>query len=175
RGAVEEESVERGAGTADVGAEGAEPAKLLGERRRREVVRRQRGEVARAADGGQRVEQPPTPLLVAERPLALVERAVDVGGRLLRSVAREQQDDPVVLRQIERLELGAVAGSELRSVAEEERNVGTEARGDALELRRGERLVECLVREAERRRRVGAAAAETGGDRDALLDLRGPA
>src|SRR5689334_19774598 len=52
-----EEAVERRAGAADVGPEGAVGTELGGERRAREVVRRQRGEVSRRADAGDRFDQ----------------------------------------------------------------------------------------------------------------------
>ena len=54
--------------------------------------------------------------------VADVEGGVHVGGRCLRRVAREEENDPEVLRQVERLELASVAGAELRAVHEEERD-----------------------------------------------------
>ena len=72
---VVEEPVDGRAGTADVGAERAEPQQLGGERRRREVVRRQRGEVARPADVPRAALERGAPRLAALGAPALVEAA----------------------------------------------------------------------------------------------------
>ena len=58
---------------------------------------------------------------------------------------------------------------------EEERHVGADRRRELGEPHRRERLRQELVREQQRGGRVGAAAAEPGGDRDRLLDLDLPA
>ena len=47
---VEEQTVDRRAGARDIGAEGSRGAQLVGERRAREIVRRERGEVEQALD-----------------------------------------------------------------------------------------------------------------------------
>ena len=57
--------------------------------------------------------QPCAPLLEAGPAVAAVEVGVDRGRRRFALLVWEQQDDPVVLRQLERLELGAGARAEL--------------------------------------------------------------
>src|SRR5436190_1807094 len=104
-----------------------------------------------------------------------VEGGVHVGGGGLPLVAREEDDDPEVLWQVERLQHASVARAELRAVGEEERDVGSDLRGDAVQILGRQRLGERLVREPERGRRIGAATAEAGSDRDLLLDLDPPA
>ena len=167
-----EEPVDGRAGAADVGAEGSEAAQLGGERRRGEVVRRQRREVARAAHGRERrlergAPAPPSP---PRRPL--VEAPVDGRRRVLAGAVREREDDPVVLRQVERRELGAVAapscGPAARKNGTSAPSVGRERAQALVGQRRGKRL----VREAKRGRGVGAAAAEAGRDGDPLGDRR---
>src|SRR5579871_134383 len=174
-GAIEVEAVERGTRSRDVGAEGSRGADLGGERRAREVVRREGGEISRGLDPWQRVEERLAAVLPAAVAVARVEGGVDVRRRALHCVAWEEDNDPEVLRQVERRELAAVAGAELRAVREEERHVGTGARRERVQLAGQERFGERSVREAECRRGVGAAAAEPGRERDALLDLHPPA
>ena len=88
---------------------------------------------------------------------------------------REQQQHDEVLWQVEWLELGPVAGAELRAVDEEERHVGAEARRDRVELGRLERSLQLRVREPQGGRCIGAAAAEPGRNRNVLLDRDPPA
>src|SRR5579884_3989078 len=123
---VAEEAVHRRPRARHVGTEGAERAQLSRVRRAREVVRRQVHEVVRL----ERREETRAPVVEATRALALVERAVDVGGGGLRLAGRQEEDDVVVLRQVERVERGAVARAELRPLREEERNVRAERRGE---------------------------------------------
>src|SRR5207237_3622491 len=113
-------AVRRRARAGDVGAEGAERAELVRERRGGEIVRRQGGEVARAADGFERVDKRRAATLEVVRRPSLVELRVDVRRRALHHVARKDEQDPVVLRQVERLELAAVPGAEVGTVAEQE-------------------------------------------------------
>ena len=94
--ALGEEAVDGGPGAADVGAEGAELDEALCERRRREVVRRQRGELA-----GLDRRQDLSATLV-EAGLAL-EARVDGAGRLLDGAVGQQEDDRVVLRKLQAL------------------------------------------------------------------------
>src|SRR3954453_19082322 len=142
--AVMEEAVHDGPGSADVGPEGAEAGELLGVRRRREVVRREGGQVARAADLLERVLERGAAVFVALLCSARIESGVDRRGRVLARPLRQQQDDPVVLRQVELLELRARAAGKLGACRQEERNVGAETGGELMEPFRGERLVECL-------------------------------
>src|SRR5690242_11438112 len=79
-GSVVEEPVHRWTAAADVGAERTALVQTLGDRRRGEVVRRQRGEVARTADVRDRGAQSGCPLVEAGCTVPRVERGVDVGG-----------------------------------------------------------------------------------------------
>src|SRR6266516_436554 len=117
--AVVEEPVHDRTGPRDVGAEGAEPDELGAQRRGGEIVGRERSEVARTAYGGNRVEQLPAALPVACGGQALVEGAVDGGGRRLGLAARLEQHDPVVLRQVEPGQFAPVALAQLRAVGQE--------------------------------------------------------
>src|SRR5579872_6211555 len=172
---VVEQSVERRAGAAHVGAEGAVRAELLRERRRHEVVRGQRGEVARAAKAPERRVHGGAALVEAGGAAALVEGGIDRGGGRLLRVVREDEEDPEVLRHVERRELRAVAGPELRAVGEEEGHVGAEPCGEVVQVGRGKRLGQRRVGEPQRGGGVGAAAAETGRDGETLLDVHAPA
>src|SRR2546430_535275 len=58
------------------------------------------------------------------RAAALVERRVHRCGRRLAHVLRHDEHDPVVLRQVEPAERGAVARTQARAVCEEEGHVG---------------------------------------------------
>ena len=155
-GLVEKEAVDRGTCSRDVRAERAELAELVGERRRSQIVRWQSREVTRSSHLLEHTEQCGAPFGEAGLSAPVVEARVDVGGRRLARFARDDEDDPVVLRQVERFELGAGARRELGAVREEERDVRADLCGDAVQLlgRQG------LARERERRRRVGASAAE---------------
>jgi hypothetical protein len=88
---------------------------------------------------------------------------------------REEDDDPEVLRQVERHQLRALALAELGAGLEEERDVGAERPRQLVQPLGGERRCEEAVGEQQRRRGVGAAAAETGLGRDAFLDARATA
>src|SRR5438445_1978092 len=171
--AMVKQAVHRRARPGHVRAEGAEGAELLGKRRRGDVVRRQRGKVAWTADRMQRVDERRAAFLEAVRAVALVESPVDVRRRALRRAARKDEQDPVVLGKLDRLELRAGTRAELRAVAKEEGHVGTEPRSELVESACGHRLAEELVAQAQRRGGVGAAAAETRGDRYALRDPGG--
>src|SRR3954454_18335803 len=80
--AVMEEAVHDGPGSADVGPEGAEAGELLGVRRRREVVRRERSQVAWAADLLERVLERGAAVFVALLCSARIESGVDRRGRV---------------------------------------------------------------------------------------------
>ena len=103
----------------------------------RKVVQRQGGEVAWSADRAERHAEVPEAFLVPRLAAALVERCVDVGRRSLDRALREHEHDREVLRQVERLEPGAVAGPELRPVAQEERDVRAGPRCELVQLGRG--------------------------------------
>ncbi len=84
RGRSMEEPVERGACSGHVGAEGAGGAELLGERRAREVVRREGGEIAGPLHAASPSRSACAALCEAGHVLPRVEGCVDVGGRGLR-------------------------------------------------------------------------------------------
>src|SRR5256885_14732452 len=121
--AVQEQAVHDRARTGDVGAERSEFAQLIGEWRRREIVRRECCEVARTAHRVEERQQCLTTFREAVLPSTRVEHVVHVPGRTLLGASWTHEQDPVVLRQLDRAELAAVAGSELRPILEEERNV----------------------------------------------------
>src|SRR5690349_19308974 len=114
------EAVDDGPGAADVGPEGALRGELLSVRRRGEIVRREGGQVARSADLREGVLEGGAALRVAVVASARVESRVDRGGRFLSGPFREHEDDPVVLRQVELLQLGACSSGELRARGQEE-------------------------------------------------------
>ena len=122
---VHEQSVDGRTGAAHVCAERPFGEQLFGERRRREVVRRQRGEVGRAADRVERREQAQrgAPRIRAGVVEARRRRALSTASARRR---RQDEHDPVVLRQVERLEVDAPPRRELRPVGEEERDIGAE-------------------------------------------------
>src|SRR5581483_4191169 len=120
---VMEEPVHDRTRAGDVGAERAELAQPVAQRRAGEVVRRQGGEVARTAHARERVEQRRAALLPTVGAVARVERVVDGAGRRLLRVARQDEHDEEVLRELERREDLAASGGEARTVVEEERNV----------------------------------------------------
>ena len=102
----------------------------------------ERGEVARALDAVERVEERVAAVVPAVGAVALVECRVDGRGRRLSRAVREDEHDPEVLRQVDRREHRAVAGAEPRPVDEEERDVGADLGRDVVQL---------LVRRAARR------------------------
>src|SRR5207237_6064718 len=118
---VMEEPVDGWTGARDVRSKGAEPAEPLGERRVCEVVRRQGREVARAAHLGEARTQLGAPGFPHLGAVTFVEALVHRGRRGLARSAREDDYDPVVLRQVERREGRAVSFTELRPAREEER------------------------------------------------------
>src|SRR3954470_23936019 len=134
--AVMKEPVQRGTRARNICAEGARLANGLRERCAREVVRRQDGEIARSLHRREPVEERLAPLGEALHAVARVKGRIHVGRRGLDHVARKENDDPEVLRQVERLELAPVAGAELRAVGEEERDVGADSRGKLSQLLR---------------------------------------
>ncbi len=98
---VMEEAVHGWACAADVGAERAECNQLLGEWRRGEIVRGERGEVARAFDALERVEQRGAAVVPPLRAVSLVERRVDRRGRRAsarRSAGRARSRSPAAGR-----------------------------------------------------------------------------
>src|SRR5207248_9086458 len=115
------------------------------------------------------------PRLPAGGAVARVEPLVDGRRRFLRRAARDEDDDPVVLRQVERAQGRAVALAELWAALEEERHVGAEVRREPVQLRGRKRLLERLVRQPESCRGVRAPAAEPRRDRDPLPNPRRPA
>src|SRR5205823_12008060 len=88
-----------------------------------EVVRRQAGEVARPSQRVHQVYQGLTSLLETAPTVARFEGVIHVLRRALARVAREDQQDPIVLRQLDGRQDAAVAGAELRPVREEEGNI----------------------------------------------------
>src|SRR5439155_20007940 len=120
---VQEESVDRRSGTGDVCSERAELHERTRQRRRCEVVRRERCEVARTLDAFQRSEERRSALLVALLTSARVECGVYLLGRALDHLARQDEQDPVILGKLESFEFATVARAELRSVLQEVRNV----------------------------------------------------
>src|SRR6266511_2809424 len=170
---VEEETVDGRAGAADVSTEGAEAAQLVRQRRRGEVVRRKDGEITGPVNAREGVVQGLTALVEAAVAATGVEARIDIGRRGLRRLLRKDEQHPVVLREVERLQVGAVAGAELRPVLEEVRNVCAEPRGELVQPFRRERIVEQVIREAEGGGRVRAAASESGRDGDPLANRRG--
>src|SRR5438132_1546935 len=143
---VEEETVDGGARTADVGAKGSEATELVRQRRRGEVVGREDGEIACTADVREQVAQCQAPLLEAVVAATGLEARVDIGRRGLRRALRQDKQHPVVLWQVERLQVGAVAGTELRSVPEEVRDVCAEPRRELVQPFRWQWVVEQVVR-----------------------------
>src|SRR6185295_17984114 len=87
-----------------------------------------------------------------------VELGEDISRRALHQPARQHEEDPVVLRKLEGLELGAVARPELRSLLQEVRNVCTQLARESLEPINRIGLRSQRVCQAQRGRRVGAAA-----------------
>src|SRR5579884_3708080 len=172
---VMEEAVDRRTGTAHVGAECAELAEPLAERRACEIVRRQCCEIAGAADPVERVEQPRAALVPPRCAVALVERAIDGRGRRLRHPGRQDEQHEEILRQVQWLERRSVAGRELRPVVQEKGNVGTDLGGHVVQGIGWERLAERRVGEPKRGRGVRAAAAEARGLGQPFLDPRMPA
>ena len=138
---VVEEAVHRGAGAGDVGAEGAEAEQLVGERRAREVVRGQGGEVARSPHALERALERAAPLVPALGAAALVEAPVDAGRRLLDGAVRKQEERPSSPAAAR----AARARSRRRApscgpVAEEERAHPRRARSERVQRSGGERL-----------------------------------
>src|SRR6266542_382826 len=135
-----EEPVDRRTGSAHIGPKRAERAQLAGDRRRREVVWRQRRQVARSPHPLERVEKRGAALVPAGRAVTRVELGVHgCRGALLHAVGQHEQH-PVVLRKVDRAEKRAVAGADLRSVREEERHVRPESGGEVAQLRGRKRL-----------------------------------
>src|SRR5215218_4258599 len=106
-----EEPVDRGAGARHVRAEGPSRAELWGERQRGEVAERQAA------------EKVGTPLGEA---LCAAEAFVDGSRRRFLFSVREQQHDPVVLRQVEGPQLRSVSLAELRPNRQEEGDIRTQ-------------------------------------------------
>ena len=175
RGAVGEEPVDGRAGAAHVGPKRAAAI----ERRRRAARRRGRSAAAPArsvAAAAPRRSRACARAARRSRGTPLVEARVDGAGRLLLRAVREQEQHGVVRGQVR-----AARGSSRRRC----RAAGP-ARGRTGRRRRAlrasacsslgrQRLGERVVGEPKRRRGVGAAAAEAGGDRDPLLDPGAPA
>src|SRR5204862_2278356 len=109
-----------------VGSECAEFEQLGGERRARQVVRGELGEIGGSTDLAYSAPERSAPVSKPRAAVALVEGCVDRPARELFGPAREQEHDPVVLRQVQRRQLRAVTEAELRALAKEERHVGAE-------------------------------------------------
>ena len=105
----------------------------------------------------------------------LVECGVDLAGRLLRVAIGHDEHDPVVGRQLDRRELRAVAGRELRVDVQEERDVSTDPRCDAMELVGRAGRIQSGIGKLQGGRGVAAPTAESRGDRNPLLDPNTPA
>src|SRR6266516_876882 len=170
---VEEETVDDRPRAADVRTEGAEGAQLVRQRRRGEVVRRKGGEIAGAVDAREGVVQGLTAVVEAAVAATGVEARIDIGRRGLRRILRKDEQHPVVLREVERLQVGAVPGAELRPVPEEVRNVCAEPRCELVQPFRRERTVEQVICQAEGGGRVRAAASEPRRHGDPLANRRG--
>ena len=150
--------------------------------RRREATttRSFRGSAARSAGVSGRVERRRASRLDALRtrsqPTRSSNRAVDGRGRLLALAVRKHEDDrgcrgaPRPRRAPSRRRSRAAAPS-----AQEERDVGADRRREVVQLSAdsGSPLSSFASRSAARR--VGAPAAQTGRDRDALVDPHLPA
>src|SRR5439155_18119435 len=145
------------------------------QRRRCEVVRRERCEVARTLDAFQRSEERCAALLVAALTSARVECGVYLLGRALDHFARQDEHDPVVLGELESFEFATVARAELRSVLQEVRNVRAQRTRKRAQLRCGIGIASQRVCQPPRGRRVGAAAAQPRGNRKTFLDPRAEA
>src|SRR5919204_6167001 len=171
--AVQEEPVYRRARPGHVRAERSKLAQLVGERRRREVVRREVCKVPRTPDALERVEQHGRARLKIRLAAARIETRVHLGRRRLALLVRNDDQDPVILRQIELTQLRAVAGAELRARAQEERDIRTELARDRVEPVRRQRLGQKLIAECEHRCGVGTATAQAGGNRDSFVDVHG--
>ncbi len=173
-----EEAVDRRAGAAEIGPERARRAQLAGEwraaRRSDEIVGRQRGEIARAPDRVERSQERRLALREPGTAAQLVEACVDLARRLLRRAAREREQDPEVLRDVERAQPLSGALGQLRPGLEEERDVGAEAGGKRVEALAVERPLQPGVGEPQRGGGVGAPAAQAGGDGDLLRDPGAP-
>ena len=111
--AVVEQAVHARAGAAHVGAERARIAQSLGQRRRREIVRRQPGEIVGVRNGAERRQQGIATLCEAVGAVPVVEGAVDVACRGLDRLRRNDEQHPVVGRQRDGAENRAVAAAEL--------------------------------------------------------------
>ena len=88
---------------------------------------------------------------------------------------REDEHDPVVLRQVERLQLEPSPRPSCGPSARKNGTSAPSAAASAWSSAAGSGVASVCVGEPECRRRVGAAAAETGRDRDPLRDRRTPA
>src|SRR5262245_37714673 len=129
------EPVDGGAGAAHVRTERSLLGETGGERRGGEVVRRQRGEVARL----QPLEQIRAAVL---EPRFAVEAGIDGCGRVLDDAGREEEEHRVIAAQVNPFEPRAVTRAELRTEREEERHVRPERRGEREQLALRQRLVE---------------------------------
>src|SRR5919201_3529720 len=101
--AVEEQSVDRRPRPRDVGAKRSQLQQLLRDRRRREVVRRQCCQVARAPHTLEGFQKRGVPCFEPLLAVAGVERRIDVARRRLPCALRQHHEDPVVLRQLYRV------------------------------------------------------------------------
>src|SRR5262245_59199167 len=176
--ALLEEPVHGRAGAAHVGSKRTGDPEPSGERCRSggfgEIVRRQGGEVRRTPRPAQRLPKLVLPTLEVRAASKLVEAPVDHSGRAFLDLAGERDDDPEVLRELERREALARAFGELRPRLKEEGNVRAQLGPERLELLRSERFRERGVCEAEGGRRVGASAPEACGDWNLLPDSDAP-
>ena len=162
-----EETVDGRTRARHVGPQRSELAELAGKRRRGEVVRWEGREVTEG-------DSPKERRSTLGESLFAGERRVDGRGRALAVAVREEDDNPVVLREVKRLQQRSVAFSQLGPVAEEERDIRAKLRRELVEPLLVERSRQGGVGEAEYGSRVRAAAAEARRDRDLLLDLDVP-
>ena len=130
-----------------------------------EVVEQERSQRVHVPRGGGRQERR---RIGPDRPRVLVPPPEGVG----RAHAEVERDDrPPERAHRDRLEPLAPPRHQDRASGEERRNVRADPRTDVGELLRAEPEPPELVQRHDRGRRIGAAPAEAGGDRDPLVDL----
>src|SRR5262245_58430618 len=153
RGAVVlEEPIDSRTGPTDVSTEGAEALHLGGESRGGEVVGGKIGEVGSSTNAPQRVEEVGPAGLEPHITAAAVELGVHRARRGFAGSGRQEEQNRIIERKVERLELRSVAGPELWPRREEERDIGAELPRQLAQPAGGKRIVERVVRQSERRR-----------------------
>ena len=111
----------------------------------------------------------------ADLAMAIIERVVDGLRRVLRRASRQEHEDAVVTRQLERRKTRPVALTELRPRREKERHIGAELRRELAQRLGRQRRREGRIRQPQGDRSIGAPTSETRGDRNALLERHPPA